>query len=109
MIEIKKSDIHGRGVFTTEFIPKGTEFICDVVIIPKEINIITKYINIYIFPWSNTHYSICFGFASFFNHNNIPNVKNFKIDKENLKSYFITLNDINIGNELFINYGNKNY
>lgn len=106
MIEVKKSHIHGRGVFATHFIPKGTEFICDVILIDKVLE--NNDIKIYSFPWNRTHYSICIGFASFFNHNKLPNVKIFKIDKESLKIYFMTLNDINICDELFINYGNKN-
>lgn len=109
MIEVKKSNIDGRGVFATRFIPKGTEFICDVFLIKKEMENDLKNISIYkyVFPWDRNHISICFGFASFFNHNKIPNIKNFKIDRINLKSYFIALRNINIDEELFINYGTK--
>ena len=107
MIEVKKSDVHGRGVFATQFIPKGTELVCDVILINKELEENYVDINIFSFPWNKTHYSICMGFASFFNHNRKPNIKNKRIDKENLKDYFITLEDINVGDELFIDYGNK--
>jgi len=107
MIEVRKSNIHGRGVFATQFIPKGTELICDVILINKTLQNNLKDIDIYSFPWDRTHYSMCIGFASFFNHNRIPNVKDSKIDKMNLKSYFMTINDINTDEELFMNYGNE--
>ena len=107
MVEIFKSDINGRGVFATQNIPKGTELICDVVLIKKEYEKQFECINMYSFPWDREYYSICIGFASFFNHNRTPNVKNFKIDKINLKDIFVTIKDINTGEELFIDYGNK--
>ena len=107
MIEVKNSNVHGSGVFATKNIPKGTELCCDVILIEKELEKNYGDINVYSFPWNKTHYSICMGFATFFNHNRIPNVKNKRIDKEQLKDYFITLIDINIGDELFIDYGNK--
>lgn len=47
------------------------------------------------------------GFASYFNHNRKPNVKIHSIDTENLVKYFITLSDINLDEEMFINYGAK--
>ncbi len=108
MIEVKKSNVHGRGVFATENIPRGTELSCDVILIEKCLEKNHIDINIYSFPWNKTHYSICMGFASFFNHSRTPNIKNKRIDKEHLKDYFITIKDINIGEELFIDYGNKN-
>lgn len=106
MLEVRKSNIHGRGVFCDTFIPKGTELICDVILIDKTLENNYKDINIYSFPWDKNHYSICAGFASFFNHAENPNVKIFKIDKDNLKICFITLKDINIGDELLIKYSN---
>jgi SET domain-containing protein len=106
MVEIRKSDIQGRGVFATQFIPKGTKLSCDVVLINKNLYDNFEVINIYAFPWDKDNYSICFGFASFINHSKTPNIRNFNIDKENLKDYFITLFDININNELLLDYGN---
>lgn len=35
MLEVRKSNIHGRGVFCDTFISKGTELICDVILIDK--------------------------------------------------------------------------
>lgn len=103
MVEVLKSNVRGRGVFATQDIPKGTELVCDVFLIKQG-----EYIGdltIYTFPWGRLNDSICLGFASFFNHNKNPNVRNFKIDKENLKNTFLTTRDINKGEELFINYG----
>jgi hypothetical protein len=51
MLEVRKSNIHGRGVFCDTFIPKGTELICDVILIDKTLENNYKDINIYSFPW----------------------------------------------------------
>lgn len=51
MLEVRKSNIHGRGVFCDTFISKGTELICDVILIDKTLENNYKNINIYSFPW----------------------------------------------------------
>lgn len=106
MLEIRKSNISGRGVFATENIPKGTELCCDVILIYKKEKHKLRHTGIdkYYFPWDRDHSSICFGFGSFLNHAEIPNLEVNRIDKINLKKYFITLKDISKNEELFINY-----
>lgn len=101
MIEIRKSSIHGKGVFSTVFIPQNTILVCDVIIVEK--NTIADYE----YPWDGKHSSICIGFGSFFNHASVPNVKIFRIDKINLTKTFITLVDINVGEELTLYYNDK--
>lgn len=103
-IEIKSSAIHGRGVFAKELISAGVEMTCEVVVIPKSSE---GLLHIYRYPWDrlNNQDSICIGFGSFFNHSNDPNVKVKSIDKFSLTKTFITLKDIQPGDELFINYG----
>jgi len=106
MLEVRNSEVHGRGVFATKRIPIGYEFSCDVILIRKKYDL-PESLHVYTFPWDSENFSICLGFASFLNHNRNPNMKINRIDKENLKKYFITLNVIEEGDELFLRY-NKN-
>jgi SET domain-containing protein len=98
LIEIKKSNIHGKGVFAKTFIPKNTQLYCDIIEIEKNI------LNKYQYPWNGNIKCVCVGFGSFFNSSNKPNVKINKIDKINLIKYFITLKNIQKGEELTLNY-----
>lgn len=38
MVKVAKSTVHGKGVFATEFIPKGTILKCDVLLIDKSLS-----------------------------------------------------------------------
>lgn len=105
MIKIKKSNIHGKGVFATDNIPVGTELICDVLLIDKNNNILVPYQ----YPWDKYYYSICIGFGSFFNHSYKPNVKIFKCDKINKTKTFKVISSIEKDEELFIKYSKINW
>jgi SET domain-containing protein len=99
MVIIKKSTIHGKGVFTTQFIPSGTLLECDILEVCG-VELLDKYV----FPYIGTRNCLHIGFGSFLNSSKTPNVKHIKIDIEEQMSYFETLLDINIGEELFLNY-----
>lgn len=102
MIEIRKSKIHGKGVFATQFIPKNTILKCDVLLVDKN----SKEFEVYYYPWetSKNLKCICIGFGSFFNSNEEPNVRIKSIDKEKLTKSFIILYDIKVNEELFLKY-----
>ena len=111
LIFIGESDIHGKGVIAKIDLPKGTTFICDVLLIKKiELKYIkkTKLLE-YLYPWDKDNSSICCGFGSFFNHSNNPNTKIISIDKVNKTKTFITLSTIKKNSELTIKYGNSNF
>ena len=100
MIEIKNSDIHGKGVFSTEYLPAGTLLVCDVIVFPKDIIIDS----VYRYPWYRDDGCICAGFGSFLNHSNEPNIVISSIDKKNLTKTFKTILDINMGCEILMKY-----
>lgn len=108
MLEIKKSTIHGKGVFAKKFIRSGTIIECDVLILEKEAmkenEIFNKVLKDYVFPWDKKNFSLCIGFGSFLNHSPNPNLKYKCFDKENLKNVFIATDNIFQGQELFITY-----
>ena len=101
MIKVDVSKIHGRGVFATQRINKGTELICDVMIFENNLKNLKKWS----YPWTQTHFSFCVGFGSFFNHNDIPNLKIKSIDKIKLTKTFVVIKELNEGDELLLNYG----
>lgn len=96
---IKKSNIHGKGVFSTEFIKKDTILTCDVL----PISGIEPLLD-YAFPFIGTSLCIHIGFASFLNSSKNPNVKHLRIDTENLISYFKVLEDTKEDTELTLHY-----
>jgi len=106
MVEVRESDIHGKGVFATKIINSGFEFSCDVLPIKSE-NITIDLEN-HIFPYfGGKEKCICIGFPTYFNHSKTPNVKILKLDREKQIKTFITLSDINIGEELTLYYNVK--
>lgn len=59
------------------------------------------------YPRSNnwTTHALVMGYGSYYNHSEIPSV-NWITDENNKTFKFFALRDIEIGEELFINYGN---
>jgi SET domain-containing protein len=100
MIKVRKSNIHGRGVFATKSILSGTILECDIILLENN----KKDLYTYSFPWDKNHYSICMGFASFLNNSENPNLKIKSIDKDKLTKTFITIRDIKADEELLIKY-----
>lgn len=102
---IKKSDVHGKGVFASADIPLGTKLVCDILKIPK-INIPTE-LEPYLYPFDKLHKSICIGFGNFFNHSETHNIKIHELDKINMTKTFIVLSDIKENSELFLYYNDS--
>jgi len=100
VVIVRKSPVHGKGVFTTTEIKKNTILTCDVIEVPKG-----RTIDNYVFPYIGTRVCIHLGFGSFFNSSLNPNIKHLKIDVESNVSYFEVLRDISLGEELFLSYG----
>ena len=106
MVKVSKSEIHGKGVFAIKKIKCGYEFSCDVLPIKSE-NIPIDLEN-HIFPYMGRNEKcICIGFPTYFNHSKNPNVKILKLDRKKQIKTFITLRDINIGEELTLYYNVK--
>ncbi len=96
---IKKSNIHGKGVFADRQYKKDEILTCDILEVPKG-NVIKDYI----FPFIGDRVCLHIGFANFINSSKEPNVIHLKIDVENMLSYFKILRDIKKGEELTMNY-----
>jgi hypothetical protein len=100
MLEVRNSDIHGRGCFATVNIGKGALLTFPVILVDKQDSC-------YLFPWSGDTKSIVIGPVTFCNSSDTPNLRIKSIDREKLTKTFETLDDINIGDELLLNYMKK--
>lgn len=101
MLEIKKSQIHGKGIFTKEKLYKGQLLVCDVLIFEHVSDFPLKD---YLYPWTKGKSSMCIGFGSYLNHSDDPNTVIKNIDVENLTKTFMLLDDVDIDQELTIKY-----
>ncbi len=107
------SNLHGIGLFSDEFIPKGTmtwRFApgFDIIIEPDELLRLSEiarkqfwnycYVDKY-----NGHYVLCFDDARFINHSENPNVIQSKYGDE-VEGVEIAARDIHPGEEMTVNY-----
>ena len=108
ILTIAPSPNRGRGVFATEAIQTNTTIeIAPVIVLTKEHRIIVEQTLLYdyIFEWGEDHKSaaVALGYVSIYNHTIHPNCV-YEMDYENETISIITLKDIKVGEELFINY-----
>ncbi len=98
----------GRGVFTDKYIEAGTIIeIAPVLVFSLNDTQLIKQTSLYdyYFMWSETEdiAAIALGYGSIYNHSYSPNAK-YETYYEDKKIHFITLCDINEGEEICINY-----
>lgn len=113
MIEIKTSPIsegeYTRGVFASEFIPKGTMFhAAPVLAYPNEQHehIEKTLLADYAFEYGIGRTAILLGYGMLFNHSYTPNAT-YEIDFEGQTFNFSAYRDIEAGEEVFINYNGE--
>ncbi len=102
------SPVHGRGVFTAEFIPAGSLLeICPVLVLPaSELDRIHgSSLHDYYFLWGpeQDRPAIALGFGSLYNHAEPPNAE-FRLRYEDDSIHFVALQDIPAGGEITIDY-----
>lgn len=100
---VKKSTVHGYGVFAQEAIAPG-EMIEECVVIPIEIKTID--LIDYIFEGNSTAV-LPLGFGPIYNHQLSPNAS-YSYQKETNRMIFRAIKPITEGEEIFISYG-KNW
>jgi SET domain-containing protein len=113
-IEIRRSSIHGWGVFTKEFIKKD-ELLEEIpfIVIPMSPNESSSLFIDYRFNYPSgvgkwTNQVLPFGFAGLYNHSDSPNAY-WYTDEENKLFIFRTSSDIESNSEIFVYYGNEAY
>lgn len=103
---IAPSKIGGRGVFTSQSIPKDTPIEMAPVIVLDETEtrmIHETRLHDYYFLWNEVGSAIALGYGSLYNHHEKNNV-DFYMDYEFKQINFFALRDIEAGEELTINY-----
>lgn len=104
-IEIRQTKDKGLGVFASRIIPEGTVIeVAPVIIIPdkQDTHIQKTRLKHYVFEYFGD-VAIGLGYASLFNHSGMPNVE--YVPKKGRMIEFTALTDIEIGEELYIDYG----
>ena len=107
-LTIASSPNRGRGVFTSEFITKGTVIEIAPVIVTnaaERIHLEKTLLYDYIFEWGEDQKSaaVGLGYISIYNHAKQPNCI-YEMDFEFETITIKTIKDIEMGAELFINY-----
>ena len=107
-LTIASSNNRGRGVYTTEHIAANTTIeIAPVIVVDanEREKLEQTLLYDYIFEWGEDGKmaAVALGYISIYNHSNRPNCS-YDMDFENQTISIITLQDIKIGAELFINY-----
>jgi SET domain-containing protein len=112
-IYVKKSPIHGFGVFASELINEG-EMIeeCPILRLPVKRGETNHTLIDYTFLWPKSdeweNHVIGLGFASLYNHSDNPNATWISdIERDTFK--FITTKEIKKDEEIFIYYGGESY
>jgi uncharacterized protein len=103
LIEVRKSDIHNKGVFSNYDIKKG-----DLVEVAPYIiiNDKTPVLNYVFFYTKKKYYCFVLGYGSMYNHSADYNLDFYVNDVDHDFEYYAK-RDIKKGEELFINYGSE--
>lgn len=119
-IYVKKSKIHGRGVFAGQNIATGQIIeIAPIILLPKEEQLIhnldffekgqtspelTSLLSDYMYEATDGRYAVALGYASLYNQSDAPNA-GFSLDEETLSITVTALANIKANKEILINYG----
>ena len=102
LIKVKKSRIHGRGIFANTRIKKGQVIERSPYILVN--GTVKGELENYVFAYSKTKSLVALMYGSIFNHANKPNIDHI-IDVDNKVMEYIAIQDIPAGQECFIDYG----
>lgn len=111
-IQVRKSKIHGWGVFAKENISNG-EILEEnaFLVIPIGTNEASSIFIDYRFNYPRVNPTlqvIPFGFSGLYNHSNNPNAQ-WETDTENDLFIFKAIKNIDKDSEIFVYYGDENY
>lgn len=106
-VEIRKSCMGDRGAFATRDIMQGELVEACPLVIDKRENIpFGSVMDDYVFSAGDGKVAVAFGYCSFFNHDDDPNVT-WKVFADVKRMIFIATRDIRKGEEMFVSYGNS--
>jgi len=105
-IYVDESNVHGRGVFASEDIKKG-EILeeCHFILVPFGDH--PQILHDHFFAWpkfGEEGLALCLGYGSIFNHSEKNFNADWETDPQKLKFIFYAVDNIQKGQEIFINY-----
>jgi hypothetical protein len=106
-IYVEDSQIHGRGVFASEFIKRG-EILeeCHFFLVPSGVEY-PQILHDHFFSWpkrTNDDLAVCLGYGSIFNHSDDNFNADWETDTQRNKFIFFAVKDIQEGEEICTNY-----
>ena len=102
-IQVKKSEIHGKGVFAVNDIKKNKIIeICNILEVKRRK--VKGIFKDYVFRKNRKKSFLALGYGSLYNHSNDNNAI---VEYENDLLYILAVKDIKKGQEIFINYGDN--
>lgn len=108
MIKITQSEKYGREVTATEFIYQDdTVTLCEILVLNQDdtITVNRTELQFYTFKFNDHQDCLVLGYGEIFNHSDTPNVTYDLVEHEGrIKMRFKALRDIELGEQLFINY-----
>ena len=99
LAEVRRSRVHGRGVFATQSIAKNTLISRDPVLV---VNDAGDELGIYVFDWGRGRSGLSLGLTSLLNHSATPNAY---VISDGLYLLLYALCTIQADTEIFIDYG----
>lgn len=106
MIEVKRAQGKGRGVYASQLIPEGTVFERVPLLVMAEKEALegdhSNVLPAYVFEYGKGKVALALGFGSLYNHSYSPNARYDDAGKQ-IKE-FRALRDIEKGEEITINY-----
>ena len=105
LVEIRKSLLHGKGVFALEDIEAGTLIVESHMVLIDKNNDLPEELATLQFPWNEDHDAICLSdVGSFFNHSSMPSAEVKSRDFDRLIQKFRAKINIAKGQEITIYY-----
>jgi len=120
LIYVKKSKIHGRGVFAGQDIATGQVIeVAPIILLPREEQLIhnleffekaehlpdlTSVLSDYMYEATGGKFALALGYASLYNQSDTPTAS-FTLNEETLSITIEALADIKANKEILINYG----
>ena len=106
LVEVRRIQGKGRGVFARRDIPKDTIIEKVPVLVVPESDVYREdgdaQISEYVFAWGKKTVALALGYGSLYNHSYKPNAR-YEDDGQQTKVY-IAIRNINAGEEITINY-----
>ncbi len=104
-VEIRQSQIHGKGVFAKRDIKEGEILAVSHVTLLHHNEELPELIATLEFPWDEEFYALCLSdVGSFFNHDKNFSARVLHQDKENLTQTFVATRNIGMDEEVMIYY-----